>query len=55
MRDYLLERAKEPSSWRGLIYLLTAAGVPVAPELATSIISAGMALAGLIGVLAPGK
>ena len=55
MRDYILERAKEPSSWRGLIYLLTAIGIPVAPALADSIITAGLALAGLIGVLSPDK
>ena len=55
MKDYLLDRMKEPSSWRGVIYLLTAAGVPLAPALADSIIAVGLALAGLIGALAPGK
>lgn len=55
MKDYILDRAKEPSSWRGLIYLLTAAGIPIAPELANSIIAVGLALAGLIGTLTPGK
>lgn len=55
MKDYILERAKEPSSWRGLIYLLTAAGIPIAPALADSIIAVGLAAAGLIGALTPGK
>ena len=50
MKDYLLERAKEPSTWRGLVYLLTALGVPLAPAMAESIITAGLAMAGLIGV-----
>lgn len=50
MKSYILERAKEPSTWRGLVLLLTAIGVPVAPAMAESIISAGLAVAGLIGV-----
>lgn len=54
MFNYLLERAKEPSSWRGLALLATAAGVNVAPELMNSIISVGISLAGLIGVFTKG-
>ena len=50
MKDYLLERAKEPSTWRGLVYLLTALGVPLAPALAEQIVTAGLAVAGLIAV-----
>ena len=55
MKDYILARAKEPSSWRGLIYLITAAGIPIAPAMADTIIAVGMAVAGLIGALTPGK
>lgn len=55
MKDYLLARAKEPSSWRGLILLLAAAGVPIAPGMAEAIISVGLAVAGLIGVATPDK
>ena len=55
MKDYILARAKEPSSWRGFILLLTAAGLPIAPELADAIISVGLAVAGLIGVATPDK
>ncbi len=53
MKSYILERAKEPSTWRGLVLLLTAIGVPVAPAMAEAIISAGLAVAGLIGVATP--
>ena len=53
MKSYILARAKEPSTWRGLILLLTAVGVPIAPEMQTAIISAGLAVAGLIGVATP--
>ena len=55
MKAYILERMKEPSTWRGLILLLTAVGVPVAPALADSIISVGLAVAGLIGAVMPDK
>lgn len=50
MKNYILDRVKEPSTWRGFVLLLTAIGVPVAPAMADAIVSAGLALAGLIGV-----
>lgn len=53
MNGYLLARLREPSTWRGLVMLLAAAGVPLAPEMASVVISVGMALAGLIGVATP--
>lgn len=48
---YLVRRLHEPSTWRGLILLLTAAGVRLEPALAEAIIATGLALAGLVGVL----
>ena len=54
MKQYILDRAKEPSTWRGLVLFLTAVGVPVAPELQTAIVSAGLGIAGLIGVVTKG-
>lgn len=55
MKDYLIDRAKEPSTWRGFVLILTAIGVPVAPAMAEAIVSVGLAVAGLIGVAAPDK
>ena len=55
MKSYLLARAKEPSSWRGLIFMLTAIGIPVAPQLAEAVVTVGLGLAGLVGVIAPDK
>ena len=55
MKNYLLERMREPSTWRGIIMLLTAIGVPVAPAMADAIISVGLAVAGLIGVATSDK
>ena len=55
MKTYILERIKEASTWRGIILVLTAVGVPVAPAMADSIISVGLAIAGLIGTFSPDK
>ena len=44
MKQYILERLKEPSTWRGIVMLLTAAGIPIAPQMQDVIISAGLAL-----------
>lgn len=49
--SWVLNRLQEPSTWRGLVWLLTAAGLTVSPDLAAAIAAAGMALAGLIGVV----
>lgn len=51
MKDYFLERAKEPSTWRGAILFLTAIGVPIAPAMTEAIVTAGLGLAGLIGMI----
>ena len=55
MKAYMIERMKEPSTWRGIVLLLTAIGVPVAPAMAEAIVSVGLAVAGLIGVATPDK
>ena len=55
MKDYLVNRAKEASTWRGIILLLTAVGVPIAPAMADAIVSVGLALAGAVGVLTADK
>lgn len=50
---YLVARAQEPSSWRGLIGVVTGAGAIIEPQLALQIISVGVSVAGLIGALLP--
>lgn len=54
MKSYVLARMKEPSTWRGVILVLTSLGVPIAPGMADAIIAVGLALAGLIGAVTPG-
>ncbi|MGB4336845.1 MAG: hypothetical protein WBJ41_18595 [Chromatiaceae bacterium] len=39
----------EPSTWRGLIWMATAAGLAVSPDQQAAIVAAGMALAGIVG------
>lgn len=48
--NYLLERLKEDSTWRGVLMLLTAAGVHLDPSQANAIIATGLALVGLVNV-----
>ena len=55
MKSYIFDRIREPSTWRGIILLLTAIGVPVAPQLAEAIVTAGLGMAGLVGVMTPDK
>ena len=40
----------EANTWRGIVMILTAAGIQIDPEQQAAIISAGMALAGLIAI-----
>lgn len=51
MNEYIKDRLKEPSTWRGLILICTAFGVPIAPQMANAIITIGLALAGGVGVI----
>ncbi len=49
--NWVVNRLREPSTWRGLVWLATALGVSLSPELWGYITTMGMAAAGLIGVL----
>lgn len=55
IKQYILDRAKEASTWRGAILLLTAAGLHITPDMANVIITVGLSLAGGIGVAVPDK
>jgi hypothetical protein len=48
---YLLERLKEPSTWRGLFAVLTAVGLKLHPEMQEAILTTGLALIGFINVI----
>jgi len=53
MKTWIVNRLKEPSTWRGLVWLLTVAGITLTPEQTTIVVTAGMTLAGLLGVFLP--
>lgn len=48
-------RFDEASTWRGLVMIIAALGLNISPEQAGAIISAGMAVSGLIGVFVVDK
>lgn len=50
MKAYLLERGKEASTWRGLVAIVTAAGITLSPEQGEAIVALGLAVIGIIGV-----
>jgi hypothetical protein len=50
---FAVARLKEASTYRGLMLIFTALGVVLRPEVADAIITVGVALAGLAGVLMP--
>lgn len=55
MFRYILNRLKERSTWLGLIAFATSCGATIATELTEPIITIGVALAGLVGVVTKDK
>ncbi len=51
----LWQKLKEASTWRGIVWLITAGGVVLSDLQIEAIISAGMALTGLIDVFKKDK
>lgn len=49
--QWILDRLREPSTYKGFSWLLTAIGISVKPELWTQITALGMVVAGLIDVI----
>ena len=54
MKQYIIDRLNESSTWRGIIMVLTACGLTIAPEKAEAIITVGLAIAGIIGAATRG-
>ena len=49
--NWLMDRGNEPSTWRGLTWILTAVGITINPPLAAAIAAVGMAAVGIIDAL----
>ncbi len=54
MKQWIIDRLKERSTWLGLTGLLTAAGIALNQEQIDQIIAAGAASGGLIAVFTKG-
>ena len=52
--NYLIDIIKEPSTWRGLVMVLTALGLASA-EQGTAILNFGLALSGIVATFLPDK
>ena len=53
MMKLIIERLNEASSWRGIIALITAAGVALSPEQQNTIVAVGLAIMGVMGAFFP--
>ena len=53
--NFIKERSIEPSTWRGLINLVTACGVIIEPQYIELIIAVGLGLSGFIGAVTTDK
>jgi len=52
---YIMNRAKERSTYIGLFSVLGAFGAGINPDMAEAIIGAGVGLSGLVSVLVPDR
>lgn len=55
MKNYIINRLKERSTWAGAIALASACGAVIDAALAEHMIAAGLALTGLIGIVTKDK
>jgi hypothetical protein len=51
--QYIISRAKEPSTWRWALVLASMAGANIAPDMQEAIVMVGVGAAGLIGMAFP--
>lgn len=49
--DTLFKYLRQPTTWAGLISIVTALGLSISPELAAEITSAGIGLVGIIAIV----
>jgi len=54
--NWFTERLKEPSTWRGLIMIMTGgASAAVPPELMMQVVTTGLTFSGVLGAATKGK
>ena len=54
IKQYGLARMREPSTWRGLVWLAVSLGVSLNPEQIESIVAAGTAIVGAMAAATKG-
>lgn len=52
---WIKQRLHERSTWKGVVWIITACGIAVTPEQTEAIITAGLALAGVLDVFVAGN
>jgi len=55
MKNFILNRLKETSTWQALTVMLTLFGVSLSPEQKVAIIEAGVAVVAALGLFLPDK
>lgn len=50
MLELVIKYGLMPSTWKGIIGIVTAAGVALSPEMAAQIVAVGLAIVGTINV-----
>jgi hypothetical protein len=53
--NYTIARLSENSTWRGILLLLTSAGVALSPDHQEAIVAAGLGIVGAVNVFRKGK
>ena len=51
MKDLILKKLSEKTTWLGVLSLVTVFGVSLTPELSESIVTAVLAIVGLVNVI----
>jgi hypothetical protein len=51
MKTWFVQQGKEPSTWRGIVMVLTSFGIVTSPDIQEAIIAVGLAVSGLIGIV----
>ena len=53
--QWIIERGKERTTWLGVIAIASSFGITIAPEMIEHIITAGLAISGLIAIAVKDK
>lgn len=52
-KNYAFARLKEPSTWRGIICMLTSLGITLSPDQINALVAVGLCATGAVGAFFP--